>query len=968
MFAIQAAVKLGSNMRQAYVNNLKSRELTLPLPKVNMEVNTDQVTSFFEGRPEILSGNPRIKELCEAESMRVLEPHEDKEYRRVFEAAYMAENQKADAELQGDALIGLSTFRQWSKEEDAPLNGLRLVAGTLVEVGVDYLSQVPGAINPNSKYAGALQGVLEAFDGMDLTSREGQGQALQQVAPQLFASVMEVSAGLLPSVTSDPNFKGAIRETCMGVADEVSQRIEKLSTSEDREATKQWGKAIFESTVRHAGTALLAHTDSEKDATAFVSQVSISVMNTLLDKDLSGMKLREVVSGPALDAFLEEGLKGLASNPAWISQNEAMGDILSGIAESALESGFERRNLIPELARITVRQTSAHLDKLIQVDPDRPQALLITASQTLLRCLSEPVPGDAWKPRLSNPELLQLADALVMQVAENPNWIVQEAGGSDSILGQVLHISLDSLRQLPEEKRFSGKALQELLQSSVQAVATNRIMLKALPLVGESGSSALRYTLNAAFAKVYGQEDAKNQWSLAQDAALSELISQALSEIAEQPVSVSVIDKTIELHFGGVESELVSGLLRSIDGISLEGGAKTAFFQQLAPSMLQESVKLIELHSPKWIEEPSFRALLQQSSRQIAQSLASRLSEEEAEQQAWGAWASELGATLLEETGSLAFSASVDLFIDAPNTQHIVNQVGLAMIQAATQSELPLKEVLKGESLRQVIAAGLQTAGEYPEVFGESQALSVVIQGTVQAISDSGVKRPNLVPEILRMVLVKAQGQLNLVWHPDNEQENLLATAVNHTLSILTAPTEGKWKPTFTQGQMLGVVSLVVDEVVENPAWVIDSVGDRPILQDALQATFQAASSVPKAERLSPQTWQVLIKQSLRAVALRQQLLDRLPGQTEAKATVLGYTIDSLLSYLFDNESAQVKWAATKSQILNVLIEQVLNKVAIGPTTPEVVDETIENLDGQLVKIRDNETFDSVMFLRELLV
>ncbi len=969
LFAIQAAVKLGGSIRQSYVNNLKSKKLTLPLPAVDMSVTTDQITAFFEARPELLERYPKLKLLAEQESIRVLEPKEEQAYRQAFEVAYQVENQAADAEIQGETITSLVTFRQWANDKDAPLNGLRLVAGSLIEVGVDYLSQVPGAINPNSKFAPALQGVLQSLEGMDLSSRQGQSAALQQVAPQLFASAMEVGATLMPSITSDPKFLTIVEQTCSGVTEDLCARMEGLSTVAERVSMKQWGKAVFESTLRHAGSALVLEIEEEEGAKAFLGKASVSVMRSLLDTDLSGMKLKEVVSGPALDAFMQAGLEGIAENPKWMKRQELLGDVLSEVAQAALEANFPRKRMIPELARLTVRQTAMNLDRLTAIDPNSPQSLLITATKTILVSLSEPVEGENWKPNLSNKELLDLADSLMTQVAENPQWLTSQIG-ERSILGEVIQISLSSFQGIPPEKRFSGTALKHLLQSSIQAVAINRALLKPLPIVGESGKTALSYALNAAFAKIYGQEGASENWQLAKTTAISEVVGELLSDIAQQPVSVSIIDQTIQLHFGGVESELVAGLLHSIDGIDLGDGFKNAFFKQLAPELLQHTTQTLEAEIPNAISDPNFRQLLSHSSQFIAQELSNRLTETDAvQQQSWKSWAGELAQNLAVSTGTLAYSASVNLFIESEETKQLVDQVGLAMIEAATASEIPLKEVLRGDSLREVVEAGLLTASEHPEAFGEHQALGAIVHSTITSFAQTGIKRPNLLPELIRVVLEKAQANLYLVWQPQGEMGNLLAKGIQQTLELLTAPPQqGVWKPMLTQQQLLQITSLVLDQIVENPNWVTEAIGSKTLLQQTLKTVLQSAGSIPSAKRLSPQTWQVLFKQSLKAVALRQQLLDRISGNEEAKATILGYTIDSLLSYLFSSESPQVRWASTKSQMLNILIEHVLNKVAIGPATTTTADKTMGNLKGQLAKLRDNEAFDSVVFLRELLL
>jgi hypothetical protein len=217
------------------------------------------------------------------------------------------------------------------------------------------------------------------------------------------------------------------------------------------------------------------------------------------------------------------------------------------------------------------------------------------------------------------------------------------------------------------------------------------------------------------------------------------------------------------------------------------------------------------------------------------------------------------------------------------------------------------------------------------------------------------------------MALIQAQGQLQLIWNPQSPQGSVLAITLQHSLSVLAAPAPaGRWKPTFTQAQLLELAQLAMAEAAQHPAWASDQADGKPLLAFAWQQALHGMAKVPAGQWLSPATVQLVMHQTLKAVGMRRQLLDRLPSAEQE--TVLSYALDSLLGYLFHAEDSSVRWAATKSKVLHLLIEHVLHKAAIGPADTGTIDGIMGKLREQLAKISDNETFDSVVFLQELLM
>ena len=174
MFAIRSAIKLGQQSREAYVDATRRRELVLPLPNFPTAITVDSAGGYFVGEGTRFVKRPsRLAELVDKWKNRTaLVPAEVVEL-RVFRCECFVQDlteaglpvTAADAStFDPDDLKALLTVRQWSRGTDPTPSALQRVGGTLIEIGVDYLASVPGALNASSTVGKLAQAALTGLE------------------------------------------------------------------------------------------------------------------------------------------------------------------------------------------------------------------------------------------------------------------------------------------------------------------------------------------------------------------------------------------------------------------------------------------------------------------------------------------------------------------------------------------------------------------------------------------------------------------------------------------------------------------------------------------------------------------------------------------------------------------------------------------------------------------------------------
>ena len=173
IFAINAAIRLGRNTQRAYAKSLRARTIVLPLPDFKHEASPTRAKKFFlnederEGGAQFLGQIKRLEELhvrfADLATEKPLSDHEIKEYIDYYKklSASLDEPVEGDMDkhqIDTDALVAMLHIRQYELGKTEGTSPLQMVAGTLVELGIDYFNQIPGALNRQSAPGQVMQG------------------------------------------------------------------------------------------------------------------------------------------------------------------------------------------------------------------------------------------------------------------------------------------------------------------------------------------------------------------------------------------------------------------------------------------------------------------------------------------------------------------------------------------------------------------------------------------------------------------------------------------------------------------------------------------------------------------------------------------------------------------------------------------------------------------------------------------
>ena len=205
IFTINSAIKLSHNIRRAYAQSLRGKKLVLPLPEFTTEIKFNTLLDFFEDHPEYTQRVERLAQLHKEadENLRLPEEKHKEylEYYRAFHTLHLGRDKRPD--MNADDMVNLFRIRQWEKGTQ-PNTVLQLVAGTIVELGIDYFLQTPGALNSESARGRAIRHFLVAFDEIDFSqSKDIKLEISNKLVPRLFAAAAESLAELSPEIVDD---------------------------------------------------------------------------------------------------------------------------------------------------------------------------------------------------------------------------------------------------------------------------------------------------------------------------------------------------------------------------------------------------------------------------------------------------------------------------------------------------------------------------------------------------------------------------------------------------------------------------------------------------------------------------------------------------------------------------------------------------------------------------------------------
>ncbi|RMG81072.1 MAG: hypothetical protein D6714_13565 [Bacteroidetes bacterium] len=571
IFSIHSAIRLGKGLERAYANSIKGKSIALPLPAVESEINFSRMTRFFrkeEGKiyvsetltidgkeipnPNFLPGLSALNAKAQQGEDQLTEA-ERLEYEESFHGFYRVVNQTTP--YSPDDLAGIFRIRQWEKGLVPNPSPLQMVAGTLVEIGIDYFNQVPGAVRADSTLANFLKSFLNAIDEVEFAENNALKDTLvKNIVPKLFIATAETLGEESHKITDNQKLQNFIRFSTAGLAKDMYDRIEALSTSGDHEEVIRWGQLIYRSMVKNAGEYVLNTSGElfgadEKEA-ALIQAVGQSVMRAVLEPDSQGVSLKNAFTPETLDGVVKAALITVAQYPELVSKKDGIREIVQGVAAAIAESGIRQPGILPEMVRLILENTANQLEVLWDLaDPDA-EHLLVLASRQILTALAAEPPAGKWKPRLTKTQILFIVEDLLGEVANNPAWIVEKAN-KDSLLSEVLEATFLALQSIPEGKRLNVNTLEVVLKMNIRAVATSRAVLNKIKWGDHAQETTiLNKALDLVFAFVFSRNNTADPTDLLLD--LLDYILETL--VVQYPDSRGILLTQLILseHFGVV--------------------------------------------------------------------------------------------------------------------------------------------------------------------------------------------------------------------------------------------------------------------------------------------------------------------------------------------------------------------------------------------------------------------------------
>ncbi len=568
LFGIQAALRVNQQFRHAYADSTRSQVISLPLPNFPAALDRSSMEHFYrfgDGKA-FAAGNLRVRLLLERLSKSGdLSPEEDQELARLFQEhtaliqargpGLVSPGENA-AGITNDDIVQLVTIRQWREGHDPTPSLLRRMAGTLVNIAVDCLAEMPGAVSTHAPGGKALRSFLEAFEHIDFAT-DGRAQILEG----LFVATLQTLRDHPELLAEDSHARRLVQVVAKGIYEDSNELLSVPGrTLSDTERIRTWSAMVFGSVLKSAGTTVFAHPEQFLGVTGagqaeLVSGVGQAVLGAILSThgDEGGADLITLFARESLNRVVKAALVVVGQHPGLVGANSPflrnlIGATATELAEPAKRLGGE---FLPEAIRLVLEHTATNLDLLMPAGEDQPtKHLLVVAGKEVLEQLAATSPtGAQWRVRFGPADALQVMEAVIAEVMENPGWLEKEAGDGETLLGELIRDVLETLRRsaparlrkqtglavLKAALRAAGRRLEFLDKTSKNRRLVALAVEAVLASIFRSGADAGAH--------------ARATWRLARDATLARLVSLALESLERHGVSeakIAAIGKVME--------------------------------------------------------------------------------------------------------------------------------------------------------------------------------------------------------------------------------------------------------------------------------------------------------------------------------------------------------------------------------------------------------------------------------------
>ncbi|MGD0230714.1 MAG: hypothetical protein ABSC19_10205 [Syntrophorhabdales bacterium] len=571
LFAIQSAIRLGQQARQAYVDSTRNRALVLPLPTFDPTTDGASALSYYQdlppekipvpirdivakGKTTGLGEDDLALLLTYYNEFLILCPKPWKTVRPSPEGGFLTRDSVASAVQirQWDREAKWQESHQWPAGAAPGPSPLQRVAGTIVEIGIDYFAHVPGALNDNTRQGKAVRALLESLETVDVT------KPLGDLPVRLFLATMEGVSEAAQLVTSSEETQKLISVTSSSLAKDVAKRIQDMrnqaggSNADKEDGLVQWADLVFRSVLSSGGRLIASDPktylgiDKTGDA-ALVTKVGESVIDFVTK--LPNGDLHQVFGKEGLDVVVKAALQAVGEHPEIVVRKGSDGKILSASADGLKKLLSDIASdlggmpqlvgspaLLTQIVQSILEKTGKNVSVLWpQYASDSGKNLLVVAAQTTLGIISKAPPnGAAWKLSFSDADLLKVADVVLDAFVQNPGWLIDAAGKANENYRVVLEAAIDVLRK-HGDSRLSTQTAADILKAVLSAVALRQEFLSSL----QDGQKLIGAALDAIMAALFpsGGLDPKAAAVLLRGEVVTAIVDESLKALSRANLS-----------------------------------------------------------------------------------------------------------------------------------------------------------------------------------------------------------------------------------------------------------------------------------------------------------------------------------------------------------------------------------------------------------------------------------------------
>ena len=562
LWAIQAGVRLYAAGKSAYVEATLDRPLVLPLPS-GPGINVASARNFFKNDPQgiIIAGreeNAHIRHLLAAADAGTLDSEEEETLKHIYKA-YLLELQPDVFDRppftdvpRGHEIVAIMTVRQWSKGQlgDHP-SALQRIAGTVVNIAVDYFLYSPGAISSNHPTGRALRAYLDAIDSLDFSEAPPS-----EIAGELMVAVVDSVCVHPDLIGNTETEKKLIRNVSLCLSKSARTHLGNVPT-EARWNGSAWLQMIARAVIKGGADTVLADPNTvlglgETEA-GFVREVGKVVADLVIGPEK--VRFQPLLSGEGMNTVVKAALRATARNPGILRvDNHGLRGILVGIADGiSQQKNLLVEDLFPEVARMVLDGSADNLDLIWPKGSSDPKDhLLITATKQLFHALAEGTRKSGW-PTLTKSQLMNIVEVSFKETMENPEWLIEQAGiKGDSALSVAVRASLESLGRM-KGPLVSADTAAVAISAAMSASARRLELLRRLPPGGaDAGKVAVSAAMDAVFEQACGDDvGAEDKWIRARQSSLVMALEVALDKLARIGAEQRHID-VLRREIGGL--------------------------------------------------------------------------------------------------------------------------------------------------------------------------------------------------------------------------------------------------------------------------------------------------------------------------------------------------------------------------------------------------------------------------------